>query len=123
MVKKSFPRRYRIASQIHESIAPIIPSTFKDGILTIRRIELNHELSTATVFYVYIGSDKKELAQFLEENKEKYRHQLAKKLNMRKTPTICFMYDEGGVAADKMRQFLETVNTENMPNLDTTDES
>ena len=101
-------RRYRIESLIRESLASIV--TVDDGLLTLRHISLNNDASVATVVYTVIGgrSDPAVVAERLNEGSSRYRHQLAKKINMRKTPKLIFIHDDEGLATDKMRRLLET---------------
>lgn len=112
MVTKSYPRRYRIASLLHEALVKIIPATIDNGLVTIRRIDLNNELSTATVYYVFSGATVDAVDAILNENREKYRHQLAKKLNMRRTPLLQFVFDQQGLATDQMRRYLDSIEVE-----------
>ena len=111
---KTHPRRYRIESLVQEALAPMVVSALPVGIVTIRQVILNKDFSVATVTYTTMGVATEERAdggaqQVLEAQAWKYRRRLALSLNMRKTPTLVFVHDDEGLAADKMRVFLEKI--------------
>ena len=106
---KNHPRRHRIESLVHEALAPLVVSALPAGIITVRQVLLNRDFSVATVIYATVGGDRQEAQETLAKQAWKYRRQLATSLNMRKTPELVFMYDEQGLAADKMRVFLENI--------------
>lgn len=114
---KTHPRRYRIESLVQEALAPMVVSALPEGIVTIRQVMLNNDFSVATVTYTTVGdnagsassSEGGNAQQVLEAQAWKYRRQLALSLNMRKTPRLVFVHDDEGLAADKMRVFLEKI--------------
>lgn len=107
---KGNERRYRIASLIHESLAPMLQAVPRSGLLTLRQVALNNDYSVATAVYVYVGDEPlDEIQAALTDKRVALRTQLARQLNMRKTPELSFQYDEAGLAMDKMRQWLDTV--------------
>lgn len=107
---KTHPRRYRIEALILQALAPMLVSALPGGkMITIRQVSLNRDFSTATVIYTTVGDQREAAQAILGENTWRYRRQLATTLNMRKTPQLVFIYDDEGLAADKMRDFLETI--------------
>ena len=107
---KTHPRRYRIESLVQEALAPLVVSALPAGIVTIRQVMLNNDFSVATVTYTTVGDGERRAQEVLDAQAWKYRRQIASSLNMRKTPKLVFVYDEEGLAADKMRIFLEKIN-------------
>lgn len=106
---KPHPRRHRIESLVQEALAPLVVSALPAGIITVRQVLLNRDFSVATVIYAVVGGERQQAQEVLSQQAWKYRRQLALSLNMRKTPQLVFAYDEHGLAADKMRVFLEGI--------------
>lgn len=88
------------------------------GWLTVREVALNNDYSVATVIYVVTGAGVDDTQARLQSQAAALRARLAQNLNMRKTPTLVFQYDSEGLAADKMREWLDGINTENTDNPD-----
>lgn len=129
-------RRHRIESLLHEGLAPLMRDALPQGaqgILTIRHISLNNDFSVATVAYAVTGgggddgagrgagindaaaADDKLQAR-LEQQAWRWRRQLARSLNMRKTPQLKFCPDVRGASADRVEQFLRDIApAENLP--------
>ena len=55
------------------------------------------------------GADVEAARQKLQSSALRWRRELARRLNMRRTPQLVFLPDEHGIAADKLRDFLEKV--------------
>lgn len=107
---KTHPRRYRIESLVLESLAPIVMASLPEHIITLRQVSLNNDFSIATVAYTAVGNDNDKVQEILDKQAWSYRRRLAKSLNMRKTPQLVFVYASSGLAADKMRAFLEKIS-------------
>ena len=107
---KQYPRRYRIASVLQEALAPLMRHVSERGLVTLRSVSLNNDCSVATIIYGIVGDDREAVQVRLDDMAVAYRLQLAKRLNMRKTPQLIFQYDDEGLAADKMRDFLENIS-------------
>ncbi len=105
----NYPRRYRIEKLVHEALSPIVYELHPDKMLTLRQVSLNRDFSVATVRYVLADGDAQEIEKMLNKQSACYRRQLATKLNMRATPRLLFVTDNEGLAADRLRDFLETI--------------
>lgn len=107
---QSQPRRYRIESLVMEALAPMVASALPATIITLRHVSLNNDFSVATVVYGTVGDDSGRAQETLDKQAWRYRRRLATSLNMRKTPQLVFMHDDKGLAADKMRAFLDSIS-------------
>lgn len=107
---KNYARHYRVSSLLQEALAPLLAAAVGDGLLTLRRVELNGDFSVATVVYAMVGGDAQRAQAVLEQAAGAWRRQLARRLNMRKTPRLVFAYDDEGLAADGMRRLLERID-------------
>lgn len=106
----NYPRRYRVESLVHEALSPIVYALHPDKLLTLRQVSLNRDLSLATVRYgTAANGDVGEMEEELNKLSGYCRRRLAAKLNMRATPKLLFVPDKEGLAADRLRDFLETI--------------
>lgn len=105
---KNYARRYRIASLIQQALAPMLSAACKRGsLITLRQINLTNDFSVATVVYAVVGEERQHVQGELDEAAPALRLQLARRLNMRKTPKLVFLHDDEGLAADDMRKRLD----------------
>lgn len=110
---KTYARRYRIASLIQQALAPMLSAVYKRGCLvTLRRVDLNNDISVATLVYTVVGEGSDHVQSELDAAVPALRLQLARRLNMRKTPKLVFRHDDEGLAADNMRKRLDKMFTD-----------
>ncbi len=111
---KSYPRRYRLEALVLQELSALLSPAFAGELLTVRSVALSRDFGTATVFYgVAPGADSAAAQKKLELLAAKCRRDLARRLNMRRTPALVFSPDAEGIAADRLRDFLEKVNDAN----------
>lgn len=107
---KSYPRRWRLESLLTRELSILISPAFDGELLTVRGVSMSRDLGVATVFYSLApGADIESAHERLQTSAARWRRELARKLNMRRTPQLVFMPDDIGIAADKLRNFLEKV--------------
>lgn len=105
---KSYPRRWRLESLIARELSMLISPAFAAQLLTVRGVTMSRDLGVATVFYALApGADINAAQEKLQSSAARWRRELARKLNMRRTPQLVFTPDDMGIAADKLRDFLE----------------
>lgn len=92
----------------------MLPSAENGGLITVRRVSLNGDYSIATITYTVVGGQlgENEAQKQLEAAAPLCRLRLARRLNMRKTPRLVFRHDDEELAADKMRDLLESIDAE-----------
>jgi len=93
-------RKQRIAEQIRGEIARVLREESSDpriGLVTITRVKVSADLSTALVFFspLAVGDDVdlEEISAGLESASGFVRSQLAHNLNLRRTPALDFKFD------------------------------
>ena len=113
------PRVRRIADRIQVIVAEMLERRVKDprlGFVTITDVRVTGDSQQATVFYTVLAgaageqSDEKALADTaaaLESAKGLIRSEVAKKLNMRITPTLTFVADALPESARHLDEVLE----------------
>lgn len=110
---KSYPRRWRLESLLLRELSVLVSPSFGAQLLTVRGVSMSRDLGVATVFYSLAADADIETAhRQLQESAARWRRELARKLNMRRTPQLVFAPDAEGIAADKLRDFLEKVGSD-----------
>lgn len=95
---------------MRQELSILISPAFDGEMLTVRGVSMSRDLGVATVFYALApGADVAAAHEKLQSSAAKWRRELARKLNMRRTPQLVFSPDDIGIAADKLRDFLEKV--------------
>ncbi|MGQ8365744.1 30S ribosome-binding factor RbfA [Glaciecola sp. 1036] len=98
---REFSRTDRVSQQLHKEIALILQHEFKHrhpevGMITLSEVEVSKDLSHAKVFIsFFLDDEEKNKADFntLKESASFIRGLLAKRIRMRSTPALHFMWD------------------------------
>ena len=93
-------RRNRINEAVAEEVAQIVRDVkdprVGDVIITVTGAEVTADLKYAKIFYSCLGeADTKELSKGLKSASPFIRRELATRLNLRVTPELTFIRDEG----------------------------
>jgi len=91
-------RGRRIADQIQRLLAELIQTEVRDprlGMVTITAVEVTHELEHAKVFFTVLGdaAQAEETGHILNHAAGFLRSALARRLKLRTTPQLHFVYD------------------------------
>lgn len=89
----------RLESRIHERAAHCLQFEINDpraGFITILKVELSHDLSSAKIFYSVLGdaADRSRAAHMLKGASGYIQRQVARVLEMRRIPHIAWEYDD-----------------------------
>ncbi len=113
---KAYKRSTRVAQLIQEQVAKIFHDIreLNKGLVTVTQVKLTDDLQTCRIFYSVIGSedDKKNAKTVLDEKLKFIRYQLAQTVDLRRTPTIDFKYDDSSEKAAKVFEILEKIENE-----------
>ena len=107
-------RGARLAEEIREEVARIIGGGMKDprlGFVTVTRVSLTADLRTARVLISILG-DPKERAKslgILRRASGFVRRELGQRLNIRHTPEVVFVHDEGLDNSERVARLLDEV--------------
>ncbi|MDR3071499.1 MAG: 30S ribosome-binding factor RbfA [Endomicrobium sp.] len=109
----SYKRSVRVGQLIQQTVSKIIREIpdLNTGLVTITHVRLTEDLLSCRIYYSLFGLqvDKKRTDEILRKNVGKVRHQLALHLNLRRTPTISFVYDNTNENATKVFDILEKI--------------
>lgn len=104
----------RIASSIVKEISSILSTEVKDkdiNFVTITSCDLTNDLGLAKVYYTILDDDKKkETAKALEKAKGYIRSELSKRLDLRHTPELRFIFDESVEKGMKIENIIKNIN-------------
>ena len=103
----------RLTQDMKRELIDVI-STMKDprlqgGLLSVMRLELAPDLSSAKVYVSMLGKDEgsKEAAQALNRACGHVRSEIAKRMHIRKTPEFRFIADDGAKYASHIQELLQ----------------
>ncbi|AKL98172.1 30S ribosome-binding factor RbfA [Endomicrobium proavitum] len=112
----SYKRSTRVAELIQHVISELVREIKEEGIgfVTVMGIKLTDDLLDARVFYSVLGTDeeKTKADKVLKNKTKEIRHELAGRLNLRRTPTIIFEYDDSTETATKVFDLLKKIEDE-----------
>jgi len=112
-------RTQRVGEEIRKIISERLIRGLKDpvpGFVTIREVEVNSDFTMAKVFYSVIGSDDEKAGaqEVLNDNRGALRSEVGKKVRLRNTPQLTFVFDDSGERAARIHDLLR----ENAPAAD-----
>lgn len=110
---KSFSRSQRVADAVHQCLARIIRSEFKDprvGMITVLNVEMTPDLKHAKI-YISVLEDEKvsETVKVLNKAAGFFRAQIAKAIQLRIVPDVRFVFDDTIIRGNRITQLLELV--------------
>jgi ribosome-binding factor A len=115
----SYKRSARVAEQIQQTIADIIRDIKEPGLgfVTVTGVKLSDDLLDARIFYSIIGTPDEvaKSKEILEESLKTIRHELALRLNLRRTPELNLKYDDTAEKASRVFELLEKISREDPP--------
>ncbi|MDR0978213.1 MAG: 30S ribosome-binding factor RbfA [Endomicrobium sp.] len=111
-----YKRSVRVGELIQRTVSDIVRE-LKDmdaGLITIMGVKLTDDLLNCKIYYSVFGSidDRKKTDIVLKKNTKEIRHQLAMRLNLRRTPEIVFVYDSSNENADRVFNLLKKIKEE-----------
>jgi len=111
-----YKRSTRVGTLISRTVSDIIREIreLNVGLVTVMGVKLTDDLLTCRIFYSVFGSDedKRNVDRILKDKTKDVRHALAVRLNLRRTPTIEFVYDDSTESASKVFDLLDKIKEE-----------
>ena len=114
---KEFSRTRRVADQIQRNMAELIQMELGDprlGMVTVTAVDVSREFESARVFFTVLGkelgdkSQIKETTDTLNHAAGFLRSALAKRLKLRTTPRLIFVYDN---SMERGNQLTDLINS------------
>ena len=108
-------RNERVRKALMREISDIIFREIKDpqicGMVSITDVDVSSDNSAARVFYSVYGDDevKEKTSKALERHVGQIRHEVGKRIRLRKTPTLLFILDDSLERGSKMMELINKV--------------
>lgn len=113
-------KQSRIASSITRELSKIFHEEVHNEMLkniTIIDTKVTNDLSMAKVYYTFMGNYEKITIQEELKNASSFlRTELAKKIDVRNTPELRFVYDETTEYGEHIDEIIEEIHNENKEN-------
>lgn len=107
-------RNERVRKELMREISDIFQREIRGlaGVVSIVDVEVSHDNSYAKVFYSVFGSDEqKEVTKsVIEQNKSKVRYEVGKRIRLRLTPELRFIYDESIERGSKVTDLIDKIS-------------
>lgn len=106
-------RNERVRKTLMKEIADIIQKDVKTpGMVSILDVEVAHDNSFAKVFYSVFGNDeqKEKSIEIVEKNTPKIRYEIGKRIRLRLTPELRFIYDDSIERGSKVTDLINKIS-------------
>lgn len=111
-----YKRSVRVGELIQQTVSEIVREMkdLDNSLVTIMEVKLSDDLLNCKIFYSVFGSqgDRQKIDTILKKRTGSVRHELALRLNLRRTPSIIFVYDDTIESASKVFGLLEKIKGE-----------
>ncbi len=108
-------RADRLGHEIRVELAELIAREVKDpriGFATITRVEMTADLHHARVFVSVLGSPEEQQSNIegLSSAAGFLRHEIGRRLTLRRVPDLAFILDHGAEAGEKIDMLLQQID-------------
>lgn len=110
-------RNERVRKALMKEIADILQREIKDsrisGVVSILDVEVAHDNSFAKVYYSVFGGDeaqKEKTIEAIKQNTPKIRYEVGKRIRLRLTPELRFIYDDSIDRGSKINEIIEKIS-------------
>lgn len=104
----------RINSELEKTLSNIILTETNDDFLktiTITSCDVSKDLSYAKVYFTTMSDmDQKQAEKEMNEASDFFRKFVAKKMDLRQTPKLHFVYDESIAYGNKIEHIIESIH-------------
>lgn len=110
-------RNERVRKALMKEIADILQKDIRDsrisGLVSIMDVEVSHDNSYAKVYYSIFGSDeeaKTKTKEAIQQHAPKIRHEVGKRIRLRLTPELRFIFDDSIERGTKVTELLNKIS-------------
>ncbi|HNW26312.1 MAG TPA: 30S ribosome-binding factor RbfA [Candidatus Gastranaerophilaceae bacterium] len=106
-------RNERVRKELMREIADILQKEIRTaGMTSIMDVEVSHDNSFAKVYYSVFGSDeqKQKTIETIEKNTSKIRYEIGKRIRLRLTPELRFIYDDSIERGTKVTDLINKIS-------------
>ena len=105
----------RLNNEFQEVISEILYKEVKDPnikFVTITGCDITSDLSFCKVYFTVLNQDKDEILKSLKNASSFIRGEISKRVQIRHTPELKFIFDESIEYGEKIEKILEQINNE-----------
>lgn len=107
-------RNERVRKELMRDISDIIRKEIRglEGVVSVVDVEVSHDNSFAKVIYSVLGSPEQveKDKEILEKNTGRVRYEVGKRIRLRVTPEIKFVYSDGLEKGSKVLDLIEKIS-------------
>ena len=106
-------RNERVRKALMKEVADIIQKDIKTaGMVSIMDVEVAHDNSFAKIYYSVFGSEeqKEKTRETIEKNTSKIRYEIGKRIRLRLTPELRFVFDDSIERGSKVTELLNKIS-------------
>ena len=107
-------RNERVRKELMREISDILRKEIRGlaGVVSITDVEVSHDNSFAKVFYSVLGSHEQieKDKNIIEKNTGKVRFEIGKRIRLRVTPEIKFIYSDGLEQGSRVLDLIEKIS-------------
>lgn len=107
-------RNERVRKELMREIADIIQKDIRglSGLVSILDVEVSHDNSYAKVYYSVFGSEeqKEKTMEAIKQNTSKIRYEIGKRIRLRLTPELRFIYDNSIERGSKVNEIIDKIS-------------
>lgn len=109
-------RNERVRKTLMKEIADILQKEIRDprisGVVSILDVEVSHDNSYAKVYYSVFGNEeqKEKTIEAMTQNTPKIRHEIGKRIRLRLTPELRFIYDDSIERGSKVSEIIDKIS-------------
>ena len=109
-------RNERVRKTLMKEIADILQREIRDprisGVVSIMDVEVSQDNSYAKIYYSVFGNDeqKEKTKEALAQNTAKIRYEVGKRIRLRLTPELRFIYDDSMERGTKITELINKIS-------------
>jgi len=107
-------RNERVRKELMRDIAEILQREIRglSGVVSVLDIEVSHDNSFAKVIYSVLGSEEQiqKTKEVIEKNTSKIRFEVGKRIRLRLTPELRFVYSDSLEKGSRVNEILEKIS-------------
>lgn len=106
-------RNERVRKALMKEVADIIQKDIRTpALVSILDVEVAHDNSFAKIFYSVFGNDeqKEKTKEIIEKNTPKIRYEVGKRVRLRLTPELRFVFDNSIERGSKVNEIIEKIS-------------
>ncbi len=113
---KEFSRNRRVGEQIQRELADIISKEIRHpdlGMITISAADVSPDLKFARIYVTVLAGklDNKQTVEYLNVEVKRIRHALSKRLTIRVTPRLQFVYDGSTEYGNRLSALIDSTKS------------